>query len=98
MRIVTFVFFGGIAFLSNAQAGTVSDNYIGCITEEHLDQMTTALVRKDERLYKSLMGKFCVPVQGQEFSVLDQGFITSQIRVYIGNESVDLWVPSEATR
>ena len=60
--------------------------------------MTNALVRKDKRLFDTLIGKTCFPVKGQQFSVLDRGFITSKIRVYIGSDYVDLFVPSEATR
>lgn len=81
-----------------AQTGRVKDNHVGCLTERHLDEMTMALVNKDQRLYDSLIGKVCVPVKGQQFSILDRGFITSKIRVYVGSDHVDLYVPSEATR
>ena len=81
-----------------AQTGRVKGNYIGCLTEDYLDQMTSALVNKDQRLYESLIGKVCVPLKGQEFSILDRGFLTSKIRIYVGSDYLDLFVPSEATR
>ena len=92
----------GIASLSpvlaHAQTGVVKGDYVGCVTKDALDQMTNALVNKDKALFSSLMGKRCLPVNGQQFSVLDRGFVTSKIKVYIAGDSVDLWVPSEATR
>ena len=47
-----------------AQTGRVKDDHVGCLTEDSLDQMTTALVKKDQRLYASLMGKVCVALKG----------------------------------
>lgn len=81
-----------------AQTGRVKDNHIGCVTKNYLDQMTNALVNKDRRLFDTLIGEVCVPIQGREFSILDRGFVTSKIRVYVGSDHVDLHVPSEATR
>ncbi|MGF7178191.1 hypothetical protein [Azospirillum doebereinerae] len=97
LAITAFASLMGIASASHAQTGTVRGNYVGCITEEALDQATQAAVKKDERLFNSLMGKQCIPISGQQFSILDRGFIRSKIRVYVGNNHIDLYTPSEAT-
>lgn len=83
---------------SEASAKVVKDQYIGCLTEEQLDEMTTAIVRKDQRQMNVLINKVCFFLKGFEFSVVDQGFMTSKIRVYAGEDSVLLWAPTEATR
>lgn len=96
--MVAFFLFGED---SRAQTGHVKGNYIGCLTEDYLDQMFTALNSKDQNLINSLYNKVCFSVEGREFSVLDRsGFLysISKIRVYVGSDHVDLYVPSEATR
>jgi len=84
----------------DAQTGRLKGNHIGCVTEDALDQMTQALVNQDRRLYDGLIGTLCVPVQGLEFSLLDRAgllYMRSKVRVYVGQDHIDLWVPSEAT-
>lgn len=93
--VVPVLFMSGLAL---AQTGRVKDNHVGCLTEESHDQMTHALASQDERLFQTLINKVCFFIQGREFSVLDRGFLTSKIRVYVGDDYVDLWVPSEATQ
>lgn len=98
---ISFVVISVICVLSTnafAQTGVVQDHYIGCLTKDDLDQVLRSLSRNDERLYDSLMGTVCAVVKGRAFSILDRGFATSKIRVYLGDNHVDLWVPTEATR
>ncbi len=45
-----------------------------------------------------MMGKTCVIVQGYDFSILDRGLLNSKVRVYVGENTVDLVVPLEAVR
>lgn len=98
VALVALAILGLTAPNASAQTRRVKGNYVGCMTKAHLDQVTTALNNRDERLYNSLMGKVCVPLKDQEFSILDRGFLTSKIRVYVGSDYVALHVPSEATR
>lgn len=73
--------------------------WVGCVSEKSLDHFITSATNKDNRLMQSLLGTECVPIQGLEYSMLDQGFVTSEIRVYVPNSgSLDLFVPAEAAR
>jgi len=83
---------------SPAVAERVNDGYIGCLTESSLDEFITAAVNNDNRQMQTLLGTVCVPIGGREFSMVDQGFVVSEIRVYVGSDSVLLFTPSEATR
>lgn len=83
---------------SSASAGTLEAGYAGCLTKEALDEFTTAVVNKDRRQMDALIGVSCVPVGGFEFSVADRGILKTQVRVYVGDKSILLWVPSEAAR
>jgi hypothetical protein len=84
-----------------ASAKSLNAGYVGCISKEALDEFTQASVRKDERGMKYLIGKKCVftaQLASAEMSVLDRGFVTSKVRVYVGNDALELYVPSEAVR
>lgn len=81
-----------------ATADTVNPGFIGCVSEDALDEFTTAVVREDKRHMGTLLGSVCVPIGGLDYSMVDQGFIVSEIRVYVGNDSVNLFTPAEATR
>ena len=47
---------------------------------------------------QALLNKQCFFIEGREYSVVKPGFVKSQIRVYAGDGSALLWVPSEAAR
>lgn len=84
---------------ASAQSGVLDGPWIGCLTEDTFGQMTNALVTGDDRLRDSLLGTSCVVLDGQEFSVLGRiSFGVRQIRVYVGDNHIDLIVPVEATQ
>lgn len=93
-----------VAFAALAVCGTavnaesLKDGYVGCLTEDYLDEFTQALVKKDERGMNYLMAKqVCVPTSSKfPISVTDFGFMTTKYRVYVGNDAVELYSPSEA--
>lgn len=89
-----------LALIAGTQAGaaTFEAGYAGCLTEDQLDEFTMALANKDNRQLGALLGIACVAVGGFEYSVVDRGFLKSQVRVYVGADSILLWVPSEAAR
>ena len=87
-----------VSSAATAQSGVITDAYIGCLTEDNLSQLERAISSGDTRLRDSMMGKVCVVVQGYEYSMLDAGILTSTIRVYVNDASIDLIVPSEAVR
>jgi len=96
--IFTSLLSGAALVPMSANAKTISDNYVGCITKQSLNEFTTAAVKKDYRHMEALLNKTCFNIKGREFSVVKAGFVKSQIRVYAGEGSVLLWVPSEAAR
>ena len=83
------------------QAGeTTNGGYTGCVSEAYYDQMMQAVVRKDNRGFKFLIENnrcFTLPA-GLSFSMLDRGFTQSHIRIYVGDQSIELYVPSEMIR
>ena len=88
----------GLASAAIAQTGVISGAYIGCLTDEYLSQLMSAISTSDMRLRDSLMGSACVVVKGYEYSMLDRGVLRSKIRVYVGDDYVDLIVPAEAAQ
>ncbi|MFD2741477.1 hypothetical protein ACFSUD_18040 [Sulfitobacter aestuarii] len=81
-----------------AMAERANGGYVGCITEDALDEFITAAVNDDNRQMQALLGVSCMPIGGLEYSMVDRGFMTSEIRVYTGQGSVRLFTPSEAVR
>jgi hypothetical protein len=82
-----------------ANADRIKPNFAGCGSEQALDEMMTASSTNDLRQINALLDNgFCFPIGGLEFSMVDQGFITSQVRVYAGETSALLYVPTAATR
>ena len=98
MRIGLALLVSTLASAAAAQSGVITDDYIGCLTEKYLDQLGRAIHSNDTRLRDSLMGKVCVLIKGYPFSMLDSGMLVSEIRVYVGDDHIDLFVPAEAAR
>ncbi len=86
-----------LASAAAAQSGVLGEGE-GCVTEKHLDQLYEAYMTVDQRLVDSLMGVYCIRVDGLPFSMLDSGFVVSEVRVYIGDTHIDLFVPAEVSR
>ncbi|OOZ41631.1 hypothetical protein BOW53_02830 [Solemya pervernicosa gill symbiont] len=79
-----------------ASAEQLKGGYPGCISEDLFDQMVSALVKKDDRAVGYLLKNGCVMAKsGLPITVLDRGWGTSKVRVYIGDQSVVLWTNSE---
>lgn len=92
-----------VAFAALAVCGTavnaesMKDDYVGCVSEEALDQFTQALVKKDQRGMDYLLSTRCVPTSSKfPISVIDYGVMTTKYRVYIGSEAIELYSPTEA--
>ncbi|WP_417256877.1 hypothetical protein [Celeribacter halophilus] len=81
-----------------ASAGRVKDGYVGCVTKKALDEFVSAAVNGDQRQMQALLGVSCVQIGGREFSMVDRGFVVSEIRVYFGSDSVVLFTPAEGAR
>jgi len=83
---------------SPVAASRIGQGYVGCLTEAALDEFISAAVNEDKRQMQALLGSVCVPIGGLEYSMVDQGFMVSQIRVYVGSDSVLLYTVAEAAR
>lgn len=51
--------------------------YVGCMTEDSLDEFISAAVAKDERQMQALLSSTCAPISGLEYSMVDAGIMTS---------------------
>lgn len=76
----------------------IRGDYFGCVTRETLDEFIGAAVKNDYRHMQALSGSFCTALRGREYSIVDRGWMQSQIRVYVEGGSLLLWTVSEAIR
>ncbi|MCY4304938.1 MAG: hypothetical protein OXC62_09220 [Aestuariivita sp.] len=84
---------------SYAQTGKIKGAYAGCTTKQLLDEFITAASKNDLRHINALLySSDCINLDGLQFSIVDRGFVKSQIRVYVNNTSLLLWTVTEATR
>jgi hypothetical protein len=90
---------------ANSTQPSTDDNltnvgYTGCITESYYDELNSAVTDRNNRAVQFLLdNQYCVTVNEKlEFSVIDRGFLTSEIRIYVNDASVVLFVPSEMIR
>lgn len=83
-----------------AQAETLKDGgYVGCESEDYLDEFISAAVKTDEQAMQFLLTSYkCVALSSKfgQVTVLDRGFSVSKVRVYAGNTGVELWTVNEA--
>ena len=100
MRFIGFSFALALCagFAAPAEAARIKGAFVGCLTKGALDEFVTAATRQDHRQMKALIGATCLPIEGLEYSLVDRGFVKSQIRVYVGQRSALLWTVSEAVR
>lgn len=96
MRTVIIAAFAVLLFSSPATAAKIKGTYVGCITEDALDEWMTAASKKDYRQAEALMGKVCFFVSGLEYSVVEVDWSYTRIRVYVGDDSAVLWVLHKA--
>lgn len=82
------------------KAARIQEGYVGCITDEALDEFIGAAIDKNQRQMDSLSASGqCFYIGGLEFDYVDAGFMTSEIRVYVpGGGSLVLFIPTEGTR
>jgi len=82
------------------KASHVQEGYVGCISDDALDEFIGAAIDKNQRQMDSLSRSGqCFYIGGLEFDYVDAGFMTSEIRVYVpGGGSLVLFIPTEGTR
>ena len=68
---------------------------VGCLSEEALDEFMTAATNNDRRQGMELLQSgLCFGITGRPYSIVDLGFLVTEIRVYTENGSVRLFVPT----
>ena len=83
----------------SAYGETLKGGYGACISEDLFDQLTTAVVKKDERAFQYLLQHGCIITKaGIEISVLERSWGTAKVRAYVGNSAVILWTNTENIR
>jgi len=80
------------------QSGRFTSPTLGCVSEEAYRLIGQAISSGDDRLRDSMLGKTCVVLTDQEYSILDRGVLRTEIRVYVGDTSVDMIVAAEEVR
>ena len=82
------------------KATHVQEGYVGCISDDALDEFIGAAIDKNQRQMDSLSRSGqCFYIGGLEFDYVDAGFMTSEIRVYVpSGGSLVLFIPTEGTR
>lgn len=86
-----------ICLLASAQlaAGTTKGgNYGACISEESYKEWNGADTKGMARLMRDQ--KCFILKSGLEYNIIDRGWMSSVVRVYVGGGSIKLWVPNEA--
>lgn len=94
--MMKFITVGFALFAASASsAATLKTPAAGCITEDALSEFTSAIASDDQRQMEALFNRVCFLISGLEYSRVDIGFLTSEVRVYVPDgSSVRLFVPT----
>ena len=87
---------GAAAAMTPAQAGTVPDGMIGCLTRDALREIIDAANARDERHFGALLNRVCWVIGGHDFALVETTFTSARIRVFVGDDSILLWTIREA--
>ena len=90
------LFFILISIITFANASVTSGGYGACISESYYKEWNSADTTGTQYLMKS--NKCFILKSGMKYSMVDRGFMSSVIRVYIGNDSIKLWTANENIR
>lgn len=97
MRKIFLILIFLIFSSTTIRAETTKGGYAACLTEDLLDQITQAAVRKDRRGLEYLLKHGCVVMKaGIPVSILKKTWTgTVKMRAYIGNDALILWTVNE---
>ena len=80
-----------------ANAGTVTDHSIGCLSKADHDEFVTAARHKDHAQGQALLdGLQCFHIGGRRYSLVERSGFLIQIRVYADSGSLKLWTAMES--
>ncbi len=87
------LFFILMSIITFANANVTSGGYGACISESYYKEWNAADTTGMQYLMNS---KKCLILKsGMKYSMVDRGFLSSVIRVYVGNDSFKLWTANE---
>jgi len=70
--------------------------YGACVSAELFKQFTSAVSKKDERLFQYLLKNGCIMTKpGTPISIIDKSWTTARVRAYSGSGSIELWTAAE---
>ena len=72
--------------------------FAGCTTKAHLVEFVNAAGRKDYKTMNYKLRTQCVNLKGQRYTVLQTTLSKAKIRLWIGDNPLDLWTVREAVR
>lgn len=87
-----------MAPISHSYSATLKGGYGACVSEELLDQLTSAMINKDDNALNYLLNNGCIVTKpGINVTLLDVSLLSgvSQVRAYVGNNAVILWTNNE---
>lgn len=87
-----------VQIASAARSGVITGAYVGCTSKDYLSEFIGYSIEQDWDGMNALLNRVCFNLNGQRYSLIDAGFLTSKVRVYAGGSSIILWVTSEAVR
>lgn len=93
MKKLIFIMFAAIAANVSAEP-TIKTGYGFCLQEQDLDKFISA----DSRMFDHLVdsGRCGVVAKSFPYSVIESGWFTANVRIWIGEDFLDVWVPVEA--
>ena len=82
----------------SVHAETISKNAVACTTESKFDEITQAIVTKDQRGMQYMLGNGCIVTNGRySVSVLDRTWSGKvKVRAYAGEDAIVLWTNMES--
>jgi hypothetical protein len=84
---------------SPLMAETISTGHIGCANQAALKEVRIAASEYDNiRITEMLDSGLCFSIGGLQYKMLDKGFVTSKVRVFVGSKSAILYVMANATK
>ena len=96
MKNITKILLLLIGLTLTLNAATTSGGYGACISEEYYKEWNSADTNGMQYLVNS--NKCFILKSGLEYSMVDRGWMSSVIRVYIGGNGIKLWTANENIR
>lgn len=100
MKIKTLIAAAILAVSVTAQAEmpTLKAGQIFCTSKEAIDQFFESMTRNDVRMINHLenTNQCAVLREGLEYSIIKRSWFLVNVRVWVGDNHFDIWVPQEA--